>query len=112
MQWSVCARGIVTALVLGALAVRPVSAQITTGTVAGSVKDDQGLAVPGASVTLISEARGTRMAPVVTNATGDFVVPNVTPDTYTVESRDARVLVGRPARRRGQRRRPHQRRRA
>src|SRR5262249_52546116 len=56
-----------------------------TGTVAGSVKDDQGLAVPGASVTLISEARGTRMAAVVTSATGDFVVPNVTPDTYTVE---------------------------
>ncbi len=25
------------------------------------------------------------MAPVVTNATGDFVVPNVTPDTYTIE---------------------------
>ena len=85
MKWSVYARAVVTALVLGALAVRPVSAQITTGTVAGSVKDDQGLAVPGASVTLISEARGTRMAPVVTNATGDFVVPNVTPDTYTVE---------------------------
>jgi hypothetical protein len=53
-----------TALVLGALAVHPVSAQITTGTVAGSVKDDQGLAVPGASVTLISEARATRMAPI------------------------------------------------
>lgn len=85
MKWSVYARAVVTALVLGALAVRPVSAQITTGTVAGSVKDDQGLAVPGASVTLISEARGTRMAPVVTNATGDFVIPNVTPDTYTVE---------------------------
>ena len=85
MQWSGCARVVMTALVLGALAAHPVSAQITTGTVAGSVKDDQGLAVPGASVTLISEARGTRMAPVVTNATGDFVVPNVTPDTYTVE---------------------------
>ena len=50
MQWSVCARVVVTALVLGALAVHPVSAQITTGTVAGSVKDNQGLAVPGASV--------------------------------------------------------------
>jgi hypothetical protein len=85
MKWSVFARAVVTALVLGALAVRPVSAQITTGTVAGSVKDEQGLAVPGASVTLVSEARGTRMAPVVTNGTGDFVVPNVTPDTYTVE---------------------------
>jgi hypothetical protein len=85
MKWSVSARAVLAVLVLGALAVRPVSAHIPTGTVAGSVKDDQGLAVPGASVTLISEARGTRMAPVVTNATGDFVVPNVTPDTYTVE---------------------------
>ena len=32
-----------------------------------------------------SEARGTQIAPVVTNETGDFVVPNVTADTYTVE---------------------------
>ena len=85
MTWSAYARVVVTVWVLGALAVVPVSAQITTGTVAGSVKDEQGLAVPGASVTLLSEARGTRMAPVVTNVTGDFVVPNVTPDTYTVE---------------------------
>ncbi len=111
MKWSVYARAVVTALVLGALAVSPVSAQITTGTVAGSVKDDQGLAVPGASVTLISEARGTRMAPVVTNATGDFVVPNVTPDTYTVEVSMPGFSSTRPSRRRGQRRRSHQRRR-
>jgi hypothetical protein len=61
------------------------AAQITTGTVSGSVKDDQGLRIPGATVALISEARGTRLAPVVTNATGDFVVPNVTADTYTLE---------------------------
>ena len=85
MKWSGYARAAAAALVLGALVAGPASAQITTGTVAGSVKDDQGLAVPGASVTLISEARGTRMAPVVTSGTGDFVVPNVTPDTYTVE---------------------------
>ena len=86
MKWSVGVRLVVTALVLGALfAARPVSAQLTSGTIAGSVKDDQGLAIPGAIVTLISEARGTRTAPVVTNATGDFVVPNVTPDTYSVE---------------------------
>ena len=61
------------------------SAQITTGSVVGSIKDDQGLALPGATVTLVSEARGTRMAPAVSNASGDFVVPNVTPDTYTIE---------------------------
>ena len=63
MHWSVFARAAVMALMFSALVAAPVSAQITTGTVAGSVKDDQGLAVPGASVTLVSEARGTRMAP-------------------------------------------------
>src|SRR6185503_16395716 len=51
----------------------------------GAVKDDQGLRVPGATVILVSEARGTRTAPVITNSTGDFVIPNVTADTYTVE---------------------------
>ena len=56
MAWRVYARVILTALVLGALAVRPLSAQITTGTVAGSVKDEQGLAVPGASVTRASRS--------------------------------------------------------
>ena len=61
------------------------AAQITTGTVAGAVKDDQGLRIPGATVILVSEARGTRTAPVVTNTTGDFVIPNVTADTYTIE---------------------------
>ena len=35
------------------------SAQITTGTVAGTVKDAQGGVVPGATVVLISQARGT-----------------------------------------------------
>ena len=84
MKWSVCARAVLAVLVLGALAVRPVSAQITTGTVTGTVKDEQGLPVPGASVTR-QRSRGTRMAPVVTSANGDFVVPNITPDTYTVE---------------------------
>jgi len=85
MNWRVLVRAVVSVLVLGAFVVAPVSAQITTGTITGSVKDDQGLPVPGATVTLTSEARGTKTAPAVTNATGDFVIPNVTPDTYTVE---------------------------
>jgi hypothetical protein len=97
MNWKVFARAVLAGAALGLLVAAPVSAQITTGTVAGSVKDDQGLAVPGATVTLISEARGTRMAPVVTNGTGDFVVPNVTPDTYTVEiTMDGFTTVRRP----------------
>jgi hypothetical protein len=64
---------------------RPATAQITTGTVAGTIKDAQGGVIPGATVTLINEGRNTRMAPAVTNNTGDFVIANVTPDSYTVE---------------------------
>jgi hypothetical protein len=62
-----------------------VSAQITTGTVAGTVQDSQGGVIPGATIVLISESRGTRGVPGVTNASGDYVFPNTTPDTYTVE---------------------------
>ena len=79
--------GRVTALALMALCAGAlnVTAQITTGTIAGTIKDSQGGVVPGATIVLISEARGTRSAPTVTNAQGDYVLPNVTPDTYTVE---------------------------
>ena len=70
------------ALVLSAI---PAAAQITTGTVLGNVKDSTGGVVPGATVVLVSEARGTKSVPAVTNETGDYVFPNITPDTYTVE---------------------------
>ena len=79
-------RGFFATLLL-LIAAIPVSAQITTGTVTGTVKDAQGGVVPGATVTLISEARATRSAPVVTSATGDFVLPNITPDTTPWKSR-------------------------
>ena len=61
------------------------TAQGVTGTVSGTVKDSQGGVIPGATVTLISEARGTRLAPVVTNTSGDFVIPNVAADVYTIQ---------------------------
>jgi len=81
----VCGRGMFAALMALLFAASPVSAQITTGNVTGTVKDAQGGVVPGATVVLISEARGTKLAPVTTNETGVYVVPNVTADTYTVE---------------------------
>jgi hypothetical protein len=61
------------------------SAQITTGTVAGTIVDAQGGVIPGATVTLISDTQNTKSTPVVTNATGDFVFANVKADTYTIE---------------------------
>ena len=43
------------------------------------------IATTGATVTLISETRGTRLPEVITRSNGDFVVPNVTADRYTVQ---------------------------
>src|SRR5512138_3732909 len=57
--------------------------QATTSTIAGSVKDTSGGVIPGATVTLISEGRGTTFT-AVTNETGDFVLPNIPGDTYTI----------------------------
>ena len=75
---------VVAAMSLGP-SVAEVSAQITTGNVTGTVRDAQGGAVPGATVTLIDEARGTKLAPATTDESGTYVFPNVTAATYTVE---------------------------
>jgi hypothetical protein len=63
--------------VLGALAgarAAVAAQEATTGTIAGQVVDAQGLAIPGATVT-VTGARGTKTA--VTNAEGGFLVPFV-----------------------------------
>src|SRR5712671_4522642 len=78
----VVSAGLMLSLVLAS---SPVLAQITTGNVTGTVKDTQGGIIPGATVMLISETRGTRSAPATTDETGTFVFPNVTADTYAVE---------------------------
>ena len=79
---SIVILGVCSVVLLLAL---PAAAQLTTGSVGGTVKDAQGGVIPGATVTLISESRGTRSIPVTTDANGDFVFPNLTADTYTIE---------------------------
>ena len=76
---------VAAALICSALLAAPALAQITTGNVAGTVKDAQGGVVPGATVVLVSETKGTKSSPAVTSTTGDYVFPNVTADTYTIE---------------------------
>ena len=66
-------------------AAAPARAQITTGNISGTVHDAQGGVIPGATVVLKSESRGTALAPVVTNEAGVYVFPNITPDVYTIE---------------------------
>src|SRR5678815_939601 len=76
---------LVVGLAMMVMAAAPARAQVTTGTVSGTVKDAQGGVIPGATVTLTDEARGTKMPSVVTSSTGDFVLVNIAPGTYTVE---------------------------
>ena len=61
------------------------SAQITTGSLAGTVKDGQGAVIPGAAVTLISETRGTQLPETFTSSSGDFQFVNVPADRYTLQ---------------------------
>lgn len=59
------------------------SAQVTSGSIAGSVKDSSGAVVPSASVTVTNPATGiTRV--VITAEDGNFTVPNLPPGSYTV----------------------------
>src|SRR5262245_62082821 len=82
-RWIV--RALASAAVMLAVAASPASAQITTGTVTGTVVDAQGGVVPGATVVLVSETQGTKTTPVVTNGEGSYTVPTVKADLYTVE---------------------------
>jgi hypothetical protein len=80
-----CVLRVLAAVAAIALMAMPASAQITTGSVSGTVKDAQGAVIPGAAVTLISETRGTQLSDVFTNDRGDFTFVNVPPDRYTVQ---------------------------
>src|SRR5258708_31680207 len=59
----------------------PAVAQITTGTVTGTVKDVQGSVLPGATATLVNDEQRTPTVPVATNQDGAFVIANVNPGT-------------------------------
>src|SRR5687768_7292278 len=61
------------------------SGQAGTGVLAGSVKDSQGGALPGAAVTATNDATGAaRTTP--TNESGAFNMPGMPPGTYTVKA--------------------------
>jgi hypothetical protein len=59
------------------------SAQAVTGTISGTVVDQQGQIIPGATVTIVNEATtDTRVA--VSDAQGNFLVTNLQPSRYTL----------------------------
>jgi hypothetical protein len=67
------------------LAAAPGFAQGTTGTLAGSVTDEQGLAVPGVNVTATNSATGfSRSA--TSDASGNYVLPGLPVGAYDVKA--------------------------
>ena len=63
------------------LSALPAGAQVTTGTIVGTVKDQQGAAVPGATVTITNQGKGTSSSH-TTDAGGSFMAPFLIPGTY------------------------------
>src|SRR5262245_42104439 len=62
----------------------PAGAQNVSGSIAGTVVDQQGQVVPGATVTVTNESTGDARV-VVTDARGNFQAINLQPATYTVK---------------------------
>ena len=70
-------------LLFCALAAAPGQAQDVTGTIAGTVTDEQDQVLPGASVTAVHERTNqTRVA--VTDTRGNFQFTNMQPGSYTI----------------------------
>jgi hypothetical protein len=78
------ARGAAIAIALiGLLAGATASAQVTTGTITGTVRDPQGAAVPGATVTITNTGQGTSST-LTSAADGSFMAPFLIPGSYDV----------------------------
>ena len=63
----------------------PLFAQTTTGRILGSVNDQTGAAVAGAAVAVTDTQRGTTRT-ATTDASGDYVVPELEPGIYKVRA--------------------------
>ena len=62
---------------------RSADAQAVAGTISGSVIDQQGQVIPGATLTIINEATNDSRTS-ITDERGDFQITNLQPNSYTV----------------------------
>src|SRR5882724_8566783 len=67
-----------------ALTATPAFSQATsTSSIAGLVSDEQGAAIPGASVRITAAANGSVQS-TISNESGRYVFVNISPDTYSI----------------------------
>ena len=71
-------------LLLMLLMVSPLQAQIDTGRILGTVKDQSGAVIPGAKVTLTNEGTGLSLT-VTTGPSGYYVFPGIRIGSYRIE---------------------------
>jgi iron complex outermembrane recepter protein len=94
---------LVTCAVLTALLAAPTSAQAPTGKIAGTVRDPGGTGLPGAAITITSQATGASRL-VTSSSNGGYEAANLEPGAYTVSAdlmgfrkviqRDRRLAAG------------------
>jgi hypothetical protein len=84
MNRTIC-HPVLTALVLILTASVPASAQLDTGSIVGTVRDQSSAVVPGATVTARQESTGT-LVTAVSSEKGQFVFPNLKVGTYTISA--------------------------
>ncbi len=61
---------------LASLVARPTQAQITTGTILGTIKDSSGLVLPGVNVKVVNIEQGLQRE-MITNEQGDYIFPEL-----------------------------------
>ncbi len=66
------------------LLVSPARAQSVYGSIFGTVTDKSGAAIPGATVTVTDESKGT-VVTTTSNESGDYSVPHLIPDVYDIK---------------------------
>src|SRR5580658_1954646 len=81
LRWIFAASFLVTFLVLSSSISH---AQAVYGSIFGTVTDNTGAAIPGATVTITDEAKGTTVV-VQAGASGDYSVEHLIPDLYDVK---------------------------
>src|SRR5215510_8461523 len=77
-------RGCLFALVLAAVLPAPVSAQVDTGTITGTIKDESGGVLPGATVTITHEGQALTLT-TVTREDGTYIFTPIRTGEYSVE---------------------------
>ena len=78
----------------------PALAQSTAGRILGTVSDQSGAAVPGATVTVTDTERGTSRT-LTTDESGGYVAPDLRPGTYKIRAEMKGFKTTRAAKRSG-----------